>query len=41
MRYIVIGKDGNNVGTVYAPNEDAALERAVKKYGLEIEVKEI
>jgi len=41
MRYIVIGKDGSNIGTVYAPSEDVALERAVKEYGLEIEVKEI
>ena len=41
MRYLVLDKDGKKVGTVYAPNNETALERAVKEYGLEVEVEEI
>jgi len=41
MRYLVIGKKGENLGTVYAPNAETALERAIKEYGLEVEVEEI
>ena len=41
MRYLVIDKDGYKCGTVYAPNAETALERAIKEYGLEVEVEEI
>ena len=39
MKFFVF-KNGCVVGTVYAPNYSSAFDRAVKEYGLDIEVEE-
>ena len=40
MTFNVIDKNGQYLGTIYAPNYSTAFERAVHEYGLEIEVEE-
>jgi len=41
MRYLVLSANGDKVGTIYAPNNETALERAVKEYGMDVSVEEI
>ena len=40
MTFNIIDKNGQYLGTVYAPNYETALRRAVAEYGLEVEVEE-
>jgi len=41
MRFIVVDRDGNRVGSVYGPNYETALKRAIKQYGMEVEIEEM
>ncbi len=40
MTFKIINRDRIVIDTVYAPNYDVALRRAIHLYGLEIEVEE-